>query len=122
VRQTGYLPRSAALREAATGAVYVLSLKDDLELALPTKTFDYIGLGGPVLCLGEGGATVEFVRRHELGEVAPADDAQEIVRALEKLAERTGPYPETTRLEFTRRRQAERTAELLDAMISGKGE
>ena len=102
-RSTGYLPRAEALREAATGSVFLLSLKADLELALSAKTFDYVGLGGPILCVGDRGAAADFIRGREgLGLVVPAHDRAQIGTALERLWTAATRIREDRRCEFAR--------------------
>jgi glycosyltransferase involved in cell wall biosynthesis len=116
VTSTGYLPRARALREAADAGVYVLSVRADLDLTLPAKVFDYLGLGGPVLCVGDRGAAAEFVRRHEgLGLCVPAHDEEAICRGLETLWQRSEPWPPARRRAYARPQLAGMLARILDA-------
>ena len=114
-RSTGYLPRAEALREAATGSVFLLSLKPDLELALSAKTFDYIGLGGPILCVGDRGAAADFLRaRKDLGRVVPAYDRASIQVALDHLWTDAPCVSDERRLEFARSQLTEKLARILE--------
>lgn len=118
VQSTGYLPRRRAIRMAATGSVYLLSLQDDLELALSTKTFDYMGLGGPVLCLGTRGALARFVTAENLGTCVEPDDVAGIESALTRLWN-GGPYhPPGPSSPFTRHSGAVKLASLLDEVTA----
>ncbi len=118
VYSTGYLPRARALRSAASGSVFLLSLRDDLELALSTKTFDYIGLGGPVLCLGTSGAMAEFVRDEGLGECVAPGDVPAIRAALERLWSPGSRQAADLQERFTRHVGAVKMADLLEQATS----
>jgi glycosyltransferase involved in cell wall biosynthesis len=121
VVSAGYLPRARALELAATASMFVLSLRADLELAVSAKTFDYIGLGGPILCLGETGAMADFIRRHpRVGTVVGAHDGRAIDGALAELMQRTARVPADDRLRFARPAQVRELATLLQAAM-GKG-
>jgi glycosyltransferase involved in cell wall biosynthesis len=120
VRACGYLPRADALREAATASVFLLSLKADLELALSAKTFDYIGLGGPILSVGDHGAAADFLRaREDLGRVVPAADGAQIRAALEQLFSAAPRLGEEQRREFARSHLAEGLARILAETVTG---
>lgn len=120
VISAGYLPRARALELAATASVFALSLKPDLELAVSAKTFDYIGLGGPVLCLGEHGALADFVRsRPALGKVVDADSGAAVESALAELFAAAPSYPPEERARFERPRLAAELARVLDSVAAG---
>jgi glycosyltransferase involved in cell wall biosynthesis len=108
--QTGYLPRTEALRQAATG----------LELTLPTKIFDYIGLGGPILHVGGPGATADALRKHHLGETMSADDVASLAQALVRLWSDPTRIPALLKSEFERSQQAERTARVLSDVLQDR--
>lgn len=121
VVSAGYLPRAKALELAATASVFVLSLKPDLELAVSAKTFDYIGLGGPVLCLGEEGALAEFVRqRPKLGKVVAAQSAPAIDLALAEMFGSRPCFPPEQRACFARSHLARELARVLDFACGGR--
>ena len=120
VVSAGYLPRAKALELAATASVFALSLKPDLELAVSAKTFDYIGLGGPVLCVGEQGALADFVRqRPTLGKVVDAHSEAAIGAALEALFSAEARYPLEERARFARPHLALELARVLDSAAAG---
>ncbi len=120
VEQAGYLPRTEALRKAATGSVFVTALAPDLNLTLPTKVFDYIGLGGPILHLGDKGATTEFIAQHKLGESVSPLQVAAIATTLERIWSRPDLYSEDLKYQFERRRQAEWTAAILMDVVKGR--
>jgi glycosyltransferase involved in cell wall biosynthesis len=116
VQSTGYLPRARALALAASGSVFVVSLRPDLELAVSAKTFDYIGLGGPILCLGKGGAMADFVgSRPHIGTVVDAQDGLAIERALNELFANPRQIAPEERAIFARSAQARELAAVLSA-------
>lgn len=116
----GYLPRGEALRRAATGSVFITALEPGLNLTLPTKVFDYVGLGGPILHLGGHRAMTDFLSEHDLGEAASATSPDTIATALERIWSRTTPYSDELKSHFERKRQAERTAAILSDAVKGR--
>lgn len=118
VEETGYLSRREALTRAATGSVFVTAMAPGLELTLPTKIFDYIGLDGPVLHLGSHRATAEFIAQHHLGESVPLDVAA-IGSALDRLWSAPRRLSAEVKRRFERLRQAERTAAILGDVMKG---
>jgi hypothetical protein len=120
VHATGYLPRADALRESAKGSVMLMSLANEEHLTLPTKVFDYVGLGGPVLCLGDQGATAEFIEKIPgLGLSVPARDGDAIRKALETCWTDPNLVEQSLREEFTRAAQIRRLARVLDSAALG---
>lgn len=118
VHSTGYLSRRDALRELAKGSVMLLSLAPEENLTLPTKVFDYIGIGGPVLCLGDRGATADFVKQIPgLGLSVPPGDESAIRSALEKLWSGKPRVAEEHRLKFTRAYQIERLVRVMNSAV-----
>jgi glycosyltransferase involved in cell wall biosynthesis len=112
VLSAGYQPRTDALRHAATGSVFITALERGLALTLPTKVFDYIGLGGPILHLGSHHAMAAFMSEHKLGEAVSAN-ASAIALKLTRMWDKHAPYPDELKSRFTRKRQAEQTASVL---------
>ncbi len=52
---------------------------------MPSKLFDYIGAGKPMLALTDGNVAEEIIREYRLGEMAPSDDPAAIAAALQRL-------------------------------------
>jgi glycosyltransferase involved in cell wall biosynthesis len=52
-----------------------------IDISLPNKLFEYLHAGLPIVT-SDATATVDFVRRHGLGEVAALDDAPRWARAI----------------------------------------
>lgn len=121
VRSTGYLPRAEALREAASASILLLSLKPHLTMPVSAKVFDYIGLGGHVLCVGDHGAEAEFVRSLEnFGAVVPAHDTPAIRNALDSLSDSPERLSEVLRARFARPKLAAEMAAVLDRVVAGR--
>jgi glycosyltransferase involved in cell wall biosynthesis len=116
-RQTGYLPRALAIAEAATGSVFILSLNPELNLALPAKTFDYIGLGGPLLYVGGPGAASDFLQRHELGMAVPAHDLEMIAEALHRLWQQPRALSPEVQARFSRDHQVLQMSDILHSVV-----
>jgi hypothetical protein len=118
VRSAGYLSRADALRESAKGSVMLLSLAKEEHLTLPTKMFDYMGLRKPVLCLGEDGATADFIKSIPgLGLSVKACDASAIKVALEALWSQDSCISATHSEPFTRAHQSRHMARIMNDVI-----
>jgi glycosyltransferase involved in cell wall biosynthesis len=89
VKFGGFLPRrelEEVLQEADIG---FMSLGDPVySYATPTKLFDYIELGLPILASLPSGAAAELVEGHEIGLVAPLGDIDALANCLAELVER----------------------------------
>ena len=120
VQTAGYLQRTDALRTAATASVFITALEGGLTLTLPTKVFDYVGLGGPILHVGKRGATAEFIADHGLGDSVRPHDVADMARALGRLWSGPLPASEDARSRFTRRRQAEDTSKVLSDVLRSR--
>lgn len=120
LEQTGYLARGEALRKAASGSVFITALEPDLALTLLTKTFDYIGLGGPILHLGSHRAMSEFLAEHKLGETVSPHQVAGMATALERVWSTSTPYSDELKSCFERKRQAEQTAMILWDVVKGR--
>lgn len=117
IRQTGYMPRALAIREAATGSVYVLSLNPGLNLALPAKTFDYIGLGGPLLYVGGDGAASDFVHQNKVGVAVPGGDLATITETLKGLWSEPNRLTPDVQARFDRAHLAKQMSDILHSVI-----
>ena len=88
---TGPLPRREA-RQLIRGAhvgVLLFPGASLFQVALPSKIFDYLGLGCPVVFLGSGD-TAEVLRESGAGIQIPSGDAPELARALQDLSRDPG--------------------------------
>lgn len=118
VRATGYIPRQDALGETARGSVLLLSLAEEEHLTLPTKIFDYIGIGGPVLCLGNRGATPAFINTIPgLGLSVPAGDESAIRSALLALWSDPPRIAQEHLKKYTRTYQIKRLARVMSDVV-----
>ena len=52
---------------------------------IPSKLFDYIAAGKPILALTDGNVSEEIIREYGLGEIAVANDPAAIAAALRRL-------------------------------------
>jgi glycosyltransferase involved in cell wall biosynthesis len=64
-------------------AVHPLARFPGGDIALPTKLFEYLHAGLPMV-VSDSPTMAAFVREHHLGEVAPVDDAATWARAIER--------------------------------------
>lgn len=120
VTSAGYLSRREALQLAASGSAFITALEPGLDLTLPTKVFDYIGLGGPILHLGSHRAIGDFIRDHALGQAVPQDQPDAIAQGLERLWSYHASYSEQLKSRFERKRQAEDTEAMLSGVLKGR--
>lgn len=64
----------------------LLLLQPGTTTQVPSKLFEYIGMRKPILAVSpRGGATYNLVRKESLGEVAHAEDPEEIAAAVERM-------------------------------------
>ncbi len=85
------------------------------------KTYEYLALGKPVLCLTQGGATERLLTRLGADQYcAQLDDESAIAGALDRLLEGPieAPVPRSRLEPYSRRAVAQRMADLLDR-VSG---
>lgn len=90
-------------------------------LNLPSKLWDYVGARRPILAVVDPSFRVAaFIRDHDLGVVADADDATSVADAIERLRDDTFQPDETVAGACTRERSAERIAAHLDAITDSE--
>jgi glycosyltransferase involved in cell wall biosynthesis len=64
----------------------LLLLQPGTKTQIPSKLFEYIGMGKPILAISpRDGATCDLVTKENLGEVAEPDDVRQIANAIYKL-------------------------------------
>jgi hypothetical protein len=62
-----------------------LLLQPGTDTQIPSKLFEYIGMGKPVLAVArKGSAVANMVAEHGLGEVADAEDVEGIADAIHR--------------------------------------
>jgi glycosyltransferase involved in cell wall biosynthesis len=103
----------------------VLLLNDNAEMAryIPSKLYEYIGAGRPVLLFADGGETGALVREIGAGLVVPRGDPRALEAALESIArgEAAARRPsaiEAWRRRHTREQLARDTFQLLDRVAA----
>lgn len=123
VRTLGSVPREQALETVAASDVGLVVQGEGVgdSTAIAAKTYEYLALGKPVLCISTGGATEQLLVELGAGEFcARLGDPGSIDRALDRLAERpVGPQSVPDGLEqFRRDRIAESMAAVLNDVVT----
>jgi glycosyltransferase involved in cell wall biosynthesis len=106
---------------AADVAVVINAPETGGDMALPTKLFEALALGRPVLALARAGSDTARLLEHFGLQAGVADpgDARSIAAAIERLlADPPPPVPPEALAEFDRDRIAARYAELLDEVAT----
>lgn len=116
-------PKRELARYWAVCDAALVHLRNDPLFAgvVPSKLFEAMQWGKPVIFAGPPGETSDVIERFNIGVSVPAMDPQALADAVAKLAqdaESRAAYAENSVLaagEFTRERQAERSLEVLRA-------
>ncbi|MBV8724782.1 MAG: glycosyltransferase family 4 protein [Candidatus Eremiobacteraeota bacterium] len=82
----GVLPRERATRVLADSDLCVVPLAGGIRDSLPTKIFDALSVGCPVIVAAEGEAR-RFIERSRGGVCVPPDDGATLAATIERLAE-----------------------------------
>ncbi|MBV9277936.1 MAG: glycosyltransferase family 4 protein [Candidatus Eremiobacteraeota bacterium] len=82
----GVLPRERATRVLADSDLCVVPLAGGIRDSLPTKIFDALSVGCPVIVAAEGEAR-RFIERSRGGVCVPPDDGAMLAATIERLAE-----------------------------------
>ena len=84
----GFKPQAEVAQQVATADMGFFSLSDvTYAYATPTKLFDYIEAGVPIIASLPQGASRELVERYELGLVAEAGDVTGLADCIREMAE-----------------------------------
>ncbi|MEE3258809.1 MAG: glycosyltransferase family 4 protein [Candidatus Latescibacterota bacterium] len=84
----GFLPQAEVAERVATADIGFFSLSDaTYAYATPTKLFDYIEAGVPIVASLPQGAAREIVERYEIGLVSDAGDVEDLARCLRTMIE-----------------------------------
>lgn len=79
----GFVPRSEVMAKMVCAGAGFLSLSSPvLAYATPTKLFEYLDLGRPILASLPPGATRELIEGERIGLVADAGDIEQLARHL----------------------------------------
>ena len=87
----GFVSHDEALRRMASADVLLLLQGERFRLQIPSKAYEYLALGRPVLTLGDGGATPALIRSVPQGTVLPDDDIGAIAQYLIERSARADP-------------------------------
>ena len=84
----GFKPQAEMAQLVAGADLGFFSLSEDTyAYATPTKLFDYIEAGVPIIASLPQGAARDIVERHEIGLVAEKGDVEGLARCLQELVE-----------------------------------
>jgi glycosyltransferase involved in cell wall biosynthesis len=126
----GFKPQEEVARLVATADMGFFSLSDEAyAYATPTKFFDYIEAGVPIVASLPQGASRTMVERYGIGLVADVGDAEGLAQCLRQMAEdqslrdRCRANMRAIRDEFRPEIQVEKWAKMLTGMgLERKGE
>jgi len=86
----GFRPQAEVTQQVATADIGFFSLSDaTYAYATPTKLFDYIEAGVPIIASLPQGASRELIERYEIGLVAEAGDVTGLADCIKEMAEST---------------------------------
>ncbi len=121
VEYLGFLPHKEALKAIAIAdAFWVTQERKWMKTAVPSKLFEYIGLGKPILAtVDEDSAIASYIRKYQLGiVVSPEKDA--IKRGIYELRVNSFSISPSIREMFNRRKQAKFLASIFDKILSSQ--
>ena len=76
------VPKSAAVAEMRRAGALLLLLASFCDTVIPTKLYDYLAAGAPILVFGDTLLAADLVRRLAAGLVVPTDDSSALESAL----------------------------------------
>jgi glycosyltransferase involved in cell wall biosynthesis len=88
IRLLPTVPVDEARKLMAESSVLLL-IQPQAAMQVPSKVFEYLGLGRPILALVDPGATAELIEQAGVGVMAPPNDVGRIEEALATLLEPT---------------------------------
>lgn len=116
----GFIPHSETIEKIAAADIGFLALGDaTYAYATPTKLFEYIELGVPMVAVLPPGAARDLIESHQIGLVADLGDIQRLAECIgemiasEELRERCRANMERIREQFRPEQQVGRWRELL---------
>jgi len=118
------LQHADMIEELYKADVLLVMQAENCDFQIPAKIYEYFRIGKPILALTTtAGETGRVILDNNAGMVVPLNDAQEIARGFEKIAERLKAgralpqIPKDTVQKFSRRRAGEQFAEILEECI-----
>lgn len=116
------VPRSQVYRYLVDADALLLVQGRGTPGLIPSKLFDYIAAGVPILALTAGNVAEEIIRQYHLGEIAASNDPDAIVAALQRLmaaheAGATWPGFAAAQARFERRALTGELAALFDRLL-----
>jgi glycosyltransferase involved in cell wall biosynthesis len=134
VRFVDRVPHPEAIRLTRQSDLVLLSLGLGRRTRpgwLPSKLFEYLGCGVPILAIGREGETMETIRRTDSGYIITSEDHAAVHRILEEEIRRKfdggTPNPErrftfTGVEEYEERNVFRRMTRILDGLVGGKSD
>ena len=124
VETSGHIPRGDVLQRVSRADVGLLPI-GEVVLALPTKMYEYMGCGKPILVVGgETTQAARFTRENRLGWVVDPHDIEGATRLISGLVSREpelmvqAHLDPTTVARFSREAQTEHIATILDGLYA----
>jgi glycosyltransferase involved in cell wall biosynthesis len=121
----GFLPQKEVARLVGEADIGFFSLSDDTyAYATPTKLFDYIEAGVPIVASLPPGASKDIIEKNKIGLVADCEDVIGLAKCLKKMAEDEQLREEcqenmiSLRLQLSAERQIEKWISILDSIKS----
>lgn len=116
----GYVPHREALAMMAAADLLLIIQGPGFHLQVPSKAYEYLALGPPVLALSGEGATADLVRSSASGTVLTQADPESLCNALVgflrgESGRSTGEPPDTV---VSRQRLAAKLAAVLDEVAA----
>ena len=119
----GFLPQEEIARRVLQADIGFFSLSDDTyAYATPTKLFDYIGAGIPIVAALPHGASRQIIEEYQIGLVVNPDDIVNLANCLKTMVEDEGVRKtcsanmQPLRKKFSTDRQIEKWSGMLSAM------
>jgi glycosyltransferase involved in cell wall biosynthesis len=124
VEQRGTVPMTEAVRAMMTSDACLLLLNTRYDSVVPTKTFEYMRAGSPILAYGTTSRAVRIIEETGAGPVVPVGDAAALAAAMDDLIARPRTYWRTERrAAWSASRNRETIArEMLDQLFSARSE
>lgn len=119
-----FMPHQQSVAYLLTSSVLLMAIPDVAlnRGILPGKVFEYLAARKPVLCVGPAGSDADAILREAgAGQILPYDEYTLMLSTLEQLAQQWLQSPDldlrdTTPVQYSRRGQAARLAELVRAL------
>ncbi len=120
IQVVGALPRATAVALQRRGDALLLITSHHRSIA-HGKLFEYLAAGRPILALAGDNEPARIVRETQTGEVVDPEDADAIMRALRRVAERSLTFAPRGVERYTSAAATEVLAEQIESAITHRG-